>query len=410
MLNTVRLAREQRNLSAVISDEILERLGRDTASARGLPNAAFVDPAFHELEKDLLFPHTWTFAAAASFVPNRGDVLPLKVAGRPVILVRGNDNAIRAFHNVCPHRGARLVTETQRKKVVLTCPYHGWSFGLDGGLRGRPHYHGPGSHQPAGDEGHDEACLFPIRSVTWHDWVFVNLDGQAEPFETYIAPVEREFVGSDLSVFRRSEPDMHFEFASNWKLVAENFCDFYHVFMVHPALDIAMADTTRRAMRPNGRHMFNGYEFAGSATGIAPDDATLGLPVQPGRSRENAQSMVFGLIFPNAVINVYPESLQFVHFEPIATDRTIMHMWFYYVDGAASAPEHANARARIFESWAQLNAEDEGICRQLQEGRACEAYDGGRMAPYWDAGTIHFHRQVALAMRHDDVPRDPGSS
>lgn len=398
-MNGTRPGASRENTLAVVGDAVLERLQRDTRDARGLPNAAFTDPAFHELEKERLFSHTWAFAASASLVPRRGDILPIRVAGRPVILVRGQDDTVRAFHNVCPHRGARLVTEAQGGKPAITCPYHAWTFGLDGAPRNRPHYHGPGQHQTEARNDDRDTCLFGIRSATWHDWVFVNLDGRAEPFDDFIAPVEREFAGNDLSVFRRSELAMHHEFASNWKLVVENYCDFYHVFSVHPALDVAMSPTMRRAMWPGGPHMFNGYSFHHSGTGISPDASELGLPQQPGLSPEKASSMVFGLVFPNVAINVYPESVQFSHFEPVAADRTIMHMWFYYVGDAATAPEHGQARQRLYDDWAQLNAEDEGICRQIQEGRACDAYDGGRMAPYWDTGTIHYHRQIALAIR-----------
>ena len=382
-----------------VSDEVLERLGRDTAEARGLPNAAFTDADFLELEKKRLFARSWVFAAPASLIPGRGDVLPLRIAGRPVILVRDGDGTVRAFHNVCPHRGTRLVTEGKRGKAVLTCPYHAWSFGLDGTLKGRPHYHGPNQHEtgPANEAG--QPCLFEIRSATWHDWVFVNLDGEAEPFESFIAPVEQQFEGYDLSTFRREEREMRFEFASNWKLVAENYCDFYHVFSVHPALDAAMSPQMRRAMWPGGCHMFNGYSFEGS--GITIEDEALNLPKQPGLPPDRTSSMVFGLVFPNVAINVYPESLQFSLFEPAGVDRTIMRMWFYYVADAAEHPDFAAARDRVYNEWAALNAEDEGICRQLQEGRACEAYDGGRMAPYWDSGTIHFHKQIALAIRHE---------
>lgn len=386
---------------ATVSDDVLARLDLDTAQARGLPNAAFTDPSFHELERARLFPRTWAFAAPASLVPEPGDVLPIKVAGRPLFLARGRDHTVRAFHNVCPHRGARLVTEKLHGKAVLTCPYHAWSYGLDGTLHGRPHYHGPKKHQTRCDSGPDEARLFEVRSATWHDWVFVNLDGRAEAFEDFIAPVVREFDGHDLSVFRRSEDAMRFEFQSNWKLVVENYCDFYHVFAVHPELDIAMSDEMRRAMWPGGCHMFNGYSFEGASSGISVEQADLDLPKQPGLRDDLANSMVFGLVFPNFAINVYPESVQAVLFEPVAHDRTVMHMWFYYVGDAARASQFSKQRARLYNDWAGLNAEDEGICRRLQEGRTSEAYDGGRMAPYWDKGTIHYHRQIALAVRQE---------
>ena len=108
-----------------VSDEVLEQLGRDTSQARGLPNAAFTDGGFHELEKTRLFSRTWSFAAPASTLADPGDILSVEIAGHPLILVRGHDREVRAFHNVCPHRGARLVTESplleNRSHVSVPC-------------------------------------------------------------------------------------------------------------------------------------------------------------------------------------------------------------------------------------------------------------------------------------------------
>ena len=384
-----------------VSDRVLAGLGRDTARARGLPNAAFTDPEFHALEKARLFTRTWVFAAPASTVPETGDILPVEVAGHPVILVRGRDARVRVFHNVCPHRGSRLVTEPMCRKAALTCPYHAWSYGLDGALKGRPHYLGHGRHQTGPEIADDDVSLFEVPSRTWHDWVFVNLDRQAQPFESFIAPVEEHFADYDITQFRRSEQTMTVEFSCNWKLAVENYCDFYHVFVVHPALDRMMSSQTRRSMWPGGCHLLNGYAFTGSGSGIAVSDGGLGLPVQSGLAPESAQGAVYTAFFPNFAVNVYPDSLQAVLFEPVAADRTVMRLWFYYVGEAAHSQAHAGARARLWEDWALLNAEDEGICRRLQEGRACDAYDGGRLAPHWDEGTVHFHRQVAQAIRRE---------
>ncbi len=382
---------------ASVSDEVLARLSRETEEARGLPNAAFTDPGFHDLERTRLFPRSWVFAAPASAVPDSGDVLPVEVAGHPVVIVRGSDGAVRVFHNVCPHRGARLVTERRCAAVTLTCPYHAWSYSLDGALKGRPHYHGHGRHQTGPADA--DVRLFEVPSRTWHDWVFVNLDGAAEPFESFIGPVEEHFAGYDIAQFRRSQRTMAVPFACNWKLAVENYCDFYHVFLVHPALHDAMSGQTRQSMWTGGRHLLNGYAFSGN--GIADEGEGLELPVQRGLTPALAQSTRYAVLFPNFAVNVYPESVQAVLFEPKAHDRTVMHMWFYYVGEAADAADHDAARGRLYDDWARLNAEDEGICRRLQEGRACDAYDGGRMAPHWDRGTIHFHRQVALAVRHE---------
>ena len=155
---------------AVLSDEVLDGLNRDTSLVRGLPNAAFTTEAFLNLEYQTLFKRSWVFAGRASAVANPGDVEPVEVAGSSLFLVRGADQKIRVFHNVCPHRGARLVVESLHETLTLTCPYHAWSYELDGNLKGRPHYHGPDQHDRGNNSGaptNERVCLFEVRSALW---------------------------------------------------------------------------------------------------------------------------------------------------------------------------------------------------------------------------------------------------
>ena len=100
---------------------------------------------------------------------------------------------------------------------------------------------------------------------------------------------------------------------------------------------------------------------------------------------------------------VFPTNLEFFMFEPLSVDKTIMHVWFYFAEEAAEVEEHRAAREKVYAEWTQLNAEDSGICRRLQQGRSCDDYDGGRFSPYWDAGTLHFHTQVATAIRGEGL-------
>ena len=217
---------------AAVADPVIERMTRETVEARGLPNEAFTDPQFLALERKHLFSRTWTFAGVISDVPNTGDVKSITVAGRSLFMATDANGTTRVYHNVCPHRGVRLVIEDKTDAIALTCPYHAWSFGLDGSLRGRPHFHGPEDHDHGGN-GASDVCLFEVRSAVWNDWVFVNLDGEAPPFETYMAPVMERYRSWNLDGFRRAHYQAY-AFHCNWKLAIENFCDNYHVFAVHP--------------------------------------------------------------------------------------------------------------------------------------------------------------------------------
>ena len=382
------------NALTVLSPEVLEGLSRETGSARGLPNAAFNSDEFLALEYQRLFKRSWVFAGRASELASKGDVKPVEVAARASFMVRGADEKIRVFHNVCPHRGARLVVESLQATSGFTCPYHAWSYALDGKLEGRPHFYGPDHHDRA--NGNHDVCLFEVRSHTWHDWVFVNLDGQACSFDEYMAPAVSRFEGFDLSQFRYACYD-RFEFRCNWKLAAENFSDTYHVFKVHPGLDDTYAQVDRSTAYPDGVHMFMLNTLPEPGHLFSPVKVR-GLPNLTGVPKERQLAQPAAILFPNVGMVVSPANLQFTYFEPVSADRCIMHLWFYFVGEGAEGPEHEEARQLIVADFRKINVEDEGICLRLQQGRQCDAYDGGRLAPYWDAGTAHYHRQVADAI------------
>ena len=381
----------------VISDAVLEKLDAPIEEVRGLPNEAFTSEAFFKLEKKRLFPRTWTFAGTASDIPNLGDARPVNVAGNPIILVRGKDGAIGAFHNVCPHRGSRLLTEPVAGERAIVCPYHAWSFELDGRIRGRTHYHGCDKHETDAAVSGRNDDLIPVRSHTLHDWVFINLDGKAPPFEDYVGTTFDCFDGYALGSLER-ERHITYDIRCNWKLAIENFCDFYHVFKVHPVLDRAFDNEHRRGMFPDGRHLF-GRCWVGGNHGLSMESNETALPYLAELGEEQKNYHFFISLFPNFVLNLFPTNIEAVWFEPTALDHTVMHMWFYYTDGVAAAERFRGARDEVVEEWLVINGEDADICHRLQLGRESGAYDGGHFAPFWDEGTVNFHKQVAYAVR-----------
>ena len=385
---------------AVLSDEVLDGLNRDTSLVRGLPNAAFTTDAFLNLEYQTLFKRSWVFAGRASAVANPGDVEPVEVAGSSLFLVRGADQKIRVFHNVCPHRGARLVIESLQETLTLTCPYHAWSYELDGNLKGRPHYHGPDQHDRGNNSGehtNERVCLFEVRSALWHDWVFVNLDGAAQSFDDYIAPIRSHLDGWDLSQFSFAYHDQ-FEFRCNWKLVTENFSDYYHNFKVHPNMvGAAYVAETSGPAHPAGVHLSLLSTMTGSDQ-MFSEVKMDALPTLPGLAEDKRLTQPAAIVFPNIGMVIHPAHMQFAYFEPIDAGTSIMHLWFYFVGDAAEASRYEKTRQFTYTEFETINKEDEGICLRLQEGRTCDAYDGGRLAPYWDVSTAHFHRQIADAI------------
>ena len=162
--------------------------------ASGLPNEAYVSDAFAEWEQDVLLARTWACIGTGRRVPEVGDAMPLEFAGLPLFMLRGRDGEVNVFHNVCSHRGMMLMDKPTRTRGAIRCPYHSWTYDLDGSLRSTPMIGGTDSHTCEGFERAKHG-LKPVRTATWFDAVFVNLSGDAEPFETFIAPVAKALEG-----------------------------------------------------------------------------------------------------------------------------------------------------------------------------------------------------------------------
>ena len=191
---------ELTDLESVVAD-MLEDVSRPTAKARGLAGLAFHDPAFLEMENRRLFPRCWVAAGAASDIPEPGDARPVEVAGLPLVLLRDREGAIRAFHNVCRHRAMTVVSEPCKGLKTLRCPWHAWSYALDGRLVATPNLGGIGKGEAEGFEKGDLG-LKPVRTGEWLGIVFVNIDGRAEPLEHHTGPLQRRYSGFDFSCLR----------------------------------------------------------------------------------------------------------------------------------------------------------------------------------------------------------------
>lgn len=369
---------------------LAQRPGPD---ARGLPNHFFVDKDHFVKEQARLFQRTWAFAGVEAMLPGPGSIKHTEVAGVPLFFTRNANGEIRAFQNVCPHRGVRLVTEDKSKAAMLTCPYHAWSFDLDGKLKARPHFFGPGDHAGEGDEKlHACEGLFPVRVGTWNGALLVNIDGKAPPLEEFLAPLNAETEGYDLSTMRYGGM-ISSAFGANWKLMIENFLDSYHVFAVHPQLNRMMIPEQRKSAVGSGTLIYSDYYS--TETG---KDMRGGLPEIPNLPEEIRNASFFAAQFPNWLMSIHPAYLLLWHVVPLAVDETRIDVYAHFVGDAATDEAYADRRQELLDYYVALNAEDEGVCQLLQEGRRAPAYDGGRFSPYWDGGTCHFAQLVEQAM------------
>jgi choline monooxygenase len=376
----------------LLGGDVLDRLGRPAADGSCLPNAAYVSDRFYRLECETLFRKTWVFAGFGHRIPRAGDAIPVAVADQPLILVRGRDGAVRAFHNVCRHRGAQLLLEPQSGLRQFTCPNHAWGYDLDGHLRARPHFHGGGRPDRIRADCH-RADLVGVRCATWQDWVFVNLDGAAPPLETYLEPLTSRLEGYDFSVLGHGAT-LEFELAANWKLALENFIEPYHVFACHPWLHSFVPMEQREPPAFDRHLLYCGYDF--EATDPARGE---GLPYFPGLTEAKRRRGDWFVLFPNFAFEVFPDQVDVFVVSPLGPGRVREEIALYFVGEGATAPAFGEGRQRVIDNWRALNEEDIGIVERMQAGRRSDGFDGGVLSPYWDPVLQHFARLVFDAVR-----------
>ena len=366
------------------------RLDRAVEDGSGLPNLAYTDPDFFRLEQQTVFYRNWVFAGFRHQFSAVGDMRPVEIAGQPIVLVLGEDQTVRALHNVCRHRGARLVNEPRNGKKFL-CPNQSWSYGLDGRLIARPHFHGGEKHDVNRGDCH-RADLAPVRCHTWHDWIFVDLSGEADDFDKCIAPISARIEGYDLDALKFCD-SLEFEIGANWKLAIENFIEPYHVFSCHPWLNGFVGMDERIAPAFDGSVLYCGYEFKQA------DPARGGqLPWFPNLPEDKTRRGDWFVLFPNFAFEIFPDQVDLFVAWPEAPDRCRETIALYFVGDGASGEQYRDARAHVIQNWNDLNHEDIGVIERMQAGRNSDGFDGGVFSPYWDPVLQHFARLMTEAL------------
>ena len=375
----------------IVTPEIARRIAAPIDSATSLPNDAYTNPGWFDAEKNRIFARSWVVAGFGSQIPEPGCRLVTEVAGQSIVLVRNNEGVVRGFCNVCRHRGVTLCDGSRNKAPRLTCPYHSWTYDLDGNLVARPNFYGAGVHdrREAGDRKQPIA-LFPVRVKMFHDFIMVNVDGMAPAVEEYLRPIAELIEGYDLSDLALGKT-MHYDIGANWKLVTENFIDASHKPTIHPALEQSAPLTT------NEPAIARDNFIAHIHTVTHPSDARgANLPY----IKTTPEKRMWGLgvhVFPSLNFVIWPDQMVVVHLTPKSTTQTLEQIHVFFAKDAMNE-EHTLAREKVYEAMHALNLEDMRPMEGMQQGRVCNQYDGGIYCPYWDTPIHHFSRLVLDAM------------
>ncbi len=336
-----------------------------------IPAPWYFDPRIAELERASAFSMTWQVAGRADQVRGNGQFFTAELAGEPLVVARGDDGQLRAFYNVCRHHAAAVVTEAQGCAKQFRCPYHGWTYGIDGALKGMVEFEGVCNFERA------KNGLVPIRVDTWENFVFVNLDGRAAPLRDYlgvvpelVAPLE---LSKKLHFFDRRVYTLH----CNWKVYVDNYLDGgYHVPHAHKGLSSVIEYT---------KYTIENFERACLQSSPLSSDSTSEAGVAATR-----QGRAFYLwLYPNFMINAYEGVMDTNLVLPLAVDRCAVVFDYYFADTSAAAEARHKESIAVSE---KVQDEDMAICDSVQRGLGSRAYVAGRLSVRREAGEHLFHR------------------
>ncbi|HJT29019.1 MAG TPA: aromatic ring-hydroxylating dioxygenase subunit alpha [Pyrinomonadaceae bacterium] len=343
-------------------------LALDCAST--IPSAWYIDKDFYDHELQTVFSQSWQLAARADQLTEPGKYVTTDIAGEPVVIVRGNDGELRGFFNVCRHHAAAVMTEAEGKAAQLRCPYHGWTYSLEGELKGTPDFSGVCDFDRATNG------LVSLEIAEWENWVFVKLvQGRAISVEDFLGEdLVAQVSGlrlKDLHWFERR----HYHFDCNWKVFVDNYLDGgYHVPYLHKGLDSVLDYSNY--MIENGEH----YCLQWSPI------VSEGAEEQTGAVRKGDRALYYW-IYPNFMINWYDGVMDTNLVVPRGVDETEVIFDFYFPD--VMSEEMCRASVEVGQ---RIQDEDVAICKSVQRGLNSRVYEAGRLSVRREAGEHLFHR------------------
>ena len=327
--------------------------------ASTIPASWYTDARLLDLELRTVFTRSWQVAGRVEQLHEPGRFFTGDVAEQPVVVVRGGDGIVRAFFNVCRHHAAAVVTDAEGSARHLRCPYHGWTYSLEGELTGTPDF------AAACDFDRHANGLLPTAHGEWEKWLLVNVDSAALPLAEFLGAALQAQI-RDLQLERLSWMERrHYFVDCNWKVFVDNYLDGgYHVPYLHHDLDAAL-DYSSYTIENGERHC---------------------LQSSPHATRGRA---LYYWLYPNFMINWYGTAMDTNVVIPRGVDRTEVIFDFYFTD-VSEAARAANL-ASIAASE-RIQDEDVGICASVQRGLRSRAYTTGRLSPRREAGEHLFHR------------------
>ncbi len=346
---------EPSNNSSPFSASAIER-------AHTLPSECYTLHHWHDVDVKHVLSNRWQYAGHVTQLEKEGDVVPIELLGQPVILVRDGDE-IRAFYNVCKHRGGPMATEPENCKM-LQCKYHGWTYKLDGSLRGVPKF----KYAELFDKKDFGLTSIPLQE--WEGMLFVRLGEPAEPLSQQFGDISEAVAPTRIRDFV-FHSRVSYPIACNWKVYADNYLEGYHIPHVHP-------DLCNLLDMDNYKTVVDGWQI---------------LQDSPLRDKESIYSggdetAWYYFIYPNMMLNILPGRMQVNQILPIDAGNCIVHFDYYYTPETLLQNPTMPDDDKVYSEHVQ--AEDIHICEHVQKGLASNAYNRGRFSVETELGPWHF--------------------
>jgi choline monooxygenase len=351
-------------------------------NASTIPAPWYFDERIAQLERDSVFASNWQVVGRFDQVRHPGQFFTIDVNGEPLLVARGEDGKLRAFYNVCRHHAAAVVPEAAGSAKQFRCPYHGWTYGNDGALKGMVEFEGVCNFDRK-DNG-----LVPVRVDGWENFVFVNLDGQAAPLTEFlgkapalVAPLK---LTENLHYFDRRVYTLN----CNWKVYVDNYLDGgYHVPHAHKGLS-SVVEYTKYTIE----------NFERCCLQSSPLDSSTAADSAIGATRQGTAFYLW--IYPNFMINAYSGLMDTNLVLPLGVNKCAVIFDYYFTDISSASAQHHRESIAVSE---KVQDEDMAICDSVQRGLASRAYMAGRLSVRREAGEHLFHRLL-----HSDLSRAIG--
>ncbi len=336
-----------------------------------LPARAYHDPAIHDWEFDEIFRRDWVAVGRAEEVPEPGSFLLRDVFGENVIIVRGRDGVIRAFYNVCRHRGTAVEERECGRAVRFQCPYHAWIYDLDGRLIRAKHT------EDLEDFSFDTFGLTPIRCETWGGFVFLCFA------DASLTPPLREYMddwfehhaafGRDMSTLRRAAR-LTYDVKANWKIVAENYSECYHCPGVHALLNRLTPYDLGEDFPADGPWKGGWMPFAAGCETMSISGKRDGRPLLYARDETEAGRIYYYILWPNLIVSVHPDYVLTHQVWPDGPNHSTVHCDLYLEADKVDTVDVSGAVS----FWDITNREDYHVVEMQQQGTRSRSWTAGR--------------------------------